>query len=154
MPQRFQWIIFIIILCENALKIILVHFFHNFEINRIQIIFHIFTIVIFKFILLSFLNILMQIISYNFILKLTFLNIERLFNILWNIEIVNIFIVEITFPTWIRRNFTNFNNLFKYWIFFENENLRLFLFMFFVSNIIIFNYFDINVINCHFTIHW
>lgn len=154
MPQRFQWIIFIIILCENALKIILVHFFHNFEINRIQIIFHIFTIVIFKFILLSFLNILMQIISYNFILKLTFLNIERLFNILWNIGIINIFIVEITFPTWIRRNFTNFNNLFKYWIFFENENLRLFLFMFFVPKIIIFNYFDINVINCHFTIHW
>lgn len=154
MPLRFQWIIFIIILCENALKIILVHFFHNFQINRIQIIFHIFIIVIFKFILLSFLNILMQIISYNFILKLTFLNIERLFNILWNIGIINIFIVEITFPTWIRRNFTNFNNLFKYWIFFENENLRLFLFMFFFPKIIIFNYFDINVINCHFTVHW
>lgn len=154
MPLRFQWIIFIIILCENALKIILVHFFHNFEINRIQIIFHIFIIVIFKFILLSFLNILMQIISYNFILKLTFLNIERLFNILWNIGIISIFIIEITFSTWIRRNFTNFNNLFKYWIFFENENLRLFLFMFFFPKIIIFNYFDINVINCHFTIHW
>lgn len=154
MPLRFQWIIFIIILCENALKIILVHFFHNFQINRIQIIFHIFIIVIFKFILLSFLNILMQIISYNFILKLTFLNIERLFNILWNIGIISIFIIEITFPTWIRRNFTNFNNLFKYWIFFENENLRLFLFMFFFPKIIIFNYFDINVINCHFTVHW
>ena len=154
MPLRFQWIIFIIILCENALKIILVHFFHNFQINRIQIIFHIFIIVIFKFILLSFLNILMQIISYNFILKLTFLNIERLFNILWNIGIISIFIIEVTFPTWIRRNFTNFNNLFKYWIFFENENLRLFLFMFFFPKIIIFNYFDINVINCHFTIHW
>lgn len=154
MPLRFQWIIFIIILCENALKIILVHFFHNFQINRIQIIFHIFIIVIFKFILLSFLNILMQIISYNFILKLTFLNIERLFNILWNIGIISIFIIEVTFPTWIRRNFTNFNNLFKYWIFFENENLRLFLFMFFFPKIIIFNYFDINVINCHFTVHW